>query len=107
MAAGTAQKATLNMLSTLIGVRMGHVHDNLMVNVTADNAKLVLRATGIVARVAGVAPDIAAEALAAADNDVKPAILVAAGAKNPVEARALLARSGGVVRKALALLGQA
>jgi hypothetical protein len=32
---------------------------------------------------------------------------VAAGAKNPVEARALLARSGGVVRKALALLGQA
>lgn len=107
MAAGTAQKATLNMLSTLIGVRMGHVHDNLMVNVTADNAKLVLRATGIVARVAGVAPDIATEAMAAANNDVKPAILVAAGAKNPAEARALLARSGGVVRKALALLGAA
>ncbi|WP_332719549.1 N-acetylmuramic acid 6-phosphate etherase [Pelagibacterium mangrovi] len=107
MAAGTAQKATLNMLSTLIGVRMGHVHDNLMVNVTADNAKLVLRATGIVARAAGVAPDIAAEAMAAANNDVKPAILVAAGAKNPAEARDLLARSGGVVRKALALLGAA
>lgn len=105
MAAGTAQKAALNMLSTLIGVRMGHVHDNLMVNVTADNAKLVLRATGIVARAAGVGPDIAASALSAADNQVKPAILVAAGAKNPAEARALLAQSGGVVRKALALLG--
>lgn len=105
MAAGTAQKATLNMLSTLIGVRIGHVHDNLMVNVTADNAKLVLRATGIVARVTGVDPDVAAEALRAANNEVKPAILVAAGAKNPAEARDLLARSGGVVRAALALMG--
>lgn len=104
MAAGTAQKATLNMLSTLIGVRMGHVHDNFMVNVTADNAKLRLRATGIVARVAGVDQQTAARAMDAADNEVKPAILVAAGAKNPAEARALLARSGGVVRGALALL---
>jgi len=104
MAAGTAQKATLNMLSTLIGVRMGHVHDNFMVNVTADNAKLRLRATGIVARVAGVDQQTAARAMDAADNEVKPAILVAAGARNPAEARALLARSGGVVRGALALL---
>ena len=53
MAAGTAQKATLNMLSTLIGVRLGHVHDNFMVNVTADNAKLVMRATGIVGEYEG------------------------------------------------------
>ncbi|WMT91851.1 N-acetylmuramic acid 6-phosphate etherase [Pelagibacterium sp. H642] len=107
MAAGTAQKATLNMISTLIGVRMGHVHDNLMVNVTADNAKLVLRATGIVARVTGVDPDVAADALRVAGNEVKPAILLAAGAKNPAEARDLLLRSGGVVRAALALMGQA
>lgn len=106
MAAGTAQKATLNMLSTLVGVRLGHVHDNLMVNVTADNAKLVLRATGIVARTARVGDEEAAGAMAAANNEVKPAILLAAGAKNPAEARDLLARSGGVVRKALALLGR-
>lgn len=106
MAAGTAQKATLNMLSSLIGVRMGHVHDNLMVNVTADNSKLVLRAAGIVAAIAGVAPDAAARAMDGAQNQVKPAILLAAGARNPAEARALLAQSGGVVRKALALLSQ-
>ena len=37
MCAGTAQKAALNMLSTLVGVRLGHVYDGLMVNVTADN----------------------------------------------------------------------
>lgn len=106
MAAGTAQKAALNMLSTLIGVRMGQVHDNFMVNLTADNAKLVLRATGIVARIAGVDPDAGARAMAATENEIKPAILLAAGATNPAEARDLLARSGGVVRKALALLGR-
>lgn len=106
MAAGTAQKAALNMLSTLIGVRMGHVHDNFMVNVTADNDKLVLRATGIVARIAGVGPDMAAKAMQTAHNEVKPAILLAAGAKDLSEAQQLLAQSGGVVRKALAVLGR-
>lgn len=106
MAAGTAQKATLNMLSTLIGVRLGHVHDNLMVNVTADNAKLILRATGIVARIAGVTPEAAAQAMSMANNTVKPAILIAAGAKNLSDAQALLAQSDGVVRKALAVLSQ-
>lgn len=106
MAAGTAQKAALNMLSTLIGVRMGHVHDNFMVNVTADNDKLVLRATGIVARIAGVGPDVAARAMQTAHNEVKPAILLAAGAKDLSEAQQLLAQSGGVVRKALAVLGR-
>ena len=106
MAAGTAQKAALNMLSTLIGVRMGHVHDNFMVNVTADNDKLVLRATGIVARIAGVGPDVAAKAMQTAHNEVKPAILLAAGAKDLSEAQQLLAQSGGVVRKALAVLGR-
>lgn len=106
MAAGTAQKAALNMLSTLVGVRMGHVHDNFMVNVTADNDKLVLRATGIVARIAGVGPDAAARAMDEAENEVKPAIVLAAGARNLSEARDFLAQSGGVVRKALALLGR-
>ncbi|MEQ8446512.1 MAG: N-acetylmuramic acid 6-phosphate etherase [Pelagibacterium sp.] len=106
MAAGTAQKAALNMLSTLIGVRMGHVHDNFMVNVIADNDKLILRATGIVARIAGVSPERAAQAMQTAHNEVKPAILVAAGARNLSEAQEFLAQSGGVVRKALALLGR-
>lgn len=105
MAAGTAQKVALNMLSTLVGVRMGHVHDNFMVNVTADNAKLRHRAAGIIASVAGVDFEAAAEALVAADDDVKPAIIMAAGGRNLTEAHDLLARSGGVVRGALALLG--
>ena len=77
-----------------------------MVNVIADNDKLILRATGIVARIAGVAPERAAQAMQTAHNEVKPAILVAAGARNLSEAQEFLAQSGGVVRKALALLGR-
>ena len=51
MGAATAQKIALNMLSTLTGLRLGHVHDGYMVNVVADNAKLRRRAARIVAAV--------------------------------------------------------
>ncbi|MGH6930856.1 MAG: N-acetylmuramic acid 6-phosphate etherase, partial [Dongiaceae bacterium] len=39
MAAGTAQKAALNLLSTLAAIKLGHVHDGMMVNVRAENEK--------------------------------------------------------------------
>lgn len=106
LAAGTAQKAALNMISTLLGVRLGHVHDNLMVNVTADNAKLIKRATGIVARIAGCAEEHAARAMQSAGNSVKPAVLIAAGARDLSDAAQLLAESGGVVRAALETLSR-
>lgn len=66
MGAGTAAKIALNLISTLMGLRLGHVHDGYMVNVVADNAKLRDRAARIVAALAGTDPDRAAAALAAA-----------------------------------------
>ncbi len=54
MGAGTAQKAALNLLSTLTHIRLGAVHDGLMVNVQAGNAKLKRRAARIVSEIAGV-----------------------------------------------------
>ncbi|MDB5563095.1 MAG: N-acetylmuramic acid 6-phosphate etherase [Hyphomicrobiales bacterium] len=107
MGAGTAQKAALNMLSTLIGVRLGHVHDGLMVNVRADNEKLRQRAQRIIARITGVGADIAAAALKESEGEVKPAILIAAGAKNRAAAEAVLGRTKGNVRSALAELAAA
>jgi len=104
MNAGTAQKCALNMLSTLIGIRLGHVHDGLMVNLHADNDKLRRRALGIVARAAGVSEEAAAAALEAGAGNVKTAILLCAGAGSPREARDLLERRGGTVRAALAEL---
>jgi len=106
MAAGTAQKAAFNMLSTMIAIRLGHVVDGQMVNVRADNAKLRGRAARIVSRIAKVGEADAVQALDAADGEVKPAILIAAGAKDAAEAGAKLADHKGNLRAALAALGR-
>ena len=80
MNAGTAQKCALNMLSTLIGIRLGHAFDGLMVNVRADNAKLRARAVAIVAEAAAVDGVMPRRPSTKAGGEVKAAILVAAGA---------------------------
>ena len=104
MGAGTAQKIALNMMSTLMAIRLGHVHDGYMVNVVADNEKLRDRARAIVEAVAGVGTGRADAALAASAGAVKPAIILAAGARDAAAAKALLERFDGHVRPALAAL---
>jgi N-acetylmuramic acid 6-phosphate etherase len=106
MGAGTAQKIALNMLSTLMALRLGHVHDGMMVNLTADNAKLRGRAQGIVAQVAGVDLATAEAALAQTDGRVKPAILLVAGVRDVRSAAALLEETGGHIRPALARVAE-
>ncbi len=101
MGAGTAQKITLNMLSTLMAVELGHVHDGMMVNLHADNTKLKERAAGIVARIADVPHDTAIDALGRAAGKVKPAVLMAAGDVSPDVAANLLIETGGQLRPAL------
>ncbi|SPF75779.1 N-acetylmuramic acid 6-phosphate etherase [Aliiroseovarius pelagivivens] len=101
MGAGTAQKIALNMLSTLMAVELGHVHDGMMVNLTADNAKLLGRARGIVAKIASVDDASAERALSHAGGAVKPAILIASGAESLTEANALLNASNGRLRPVL------
>ncbi|KKB81320.1 acetylmuramic acid-6-phosphate etherase [Devosia soli] len=104
MGAGTAQKIALNMLSTLMAIHLGHVHDGFMVNVIADNLKLQQRARGIVAAIAHTGEDKAAEALAKSQGDVKPAVLIAAGARDLTEAQAMLKAHDGHLRPALRAL---
>ncbi len=106
MGAGTAQKAVLNMISTALAVRRGHVHDGHMVSLRADNAKLLARAARMVADAAGVTPDAAAAALERTGGEVKPAVLLAAGAPDLSDARARLARADGHLRRALSGLGR-
>jgi N-acetylmuramic acid 6-phosphate etherase len=101
MAAGTAQKCALNLLSTLAHIKMGGVYDGLMVNVRADNAKLRSRACGIIAKIAKVDDARALRALDASKGEVKPAVLLCAGAKDIEAARALIADSNGNLRLAL------
>jgi N-acetylmuramic acid 6-phosphate etherase len=101
MGAATAQKVALNMISTLVGIRLGHVHDGMMVNLLADNAKLTDRAARIVDAISGAGMDAARDALVATGGAVKPAVLVARGvtASQAVE---LLQRTEGHLAPALA-----
>lgn len=106
MGAGTAQKAALNMISTLAGTLLGHVHAGQMVNLRADNAKLRARARRMVAQIAAVREDRAARALDAAGGAVKPAILLAAGATDLAAAEAMLAHADGRLGPALGRLAR-
>lgn len=101
MGAGTAQKIALNMFSTLMAVHLGHVHDGMMVNLTADNAKLRRRACHIVSVIASCSTDLALKHLEDADGSVKIAVLLAAGAAPAATARDILAEAGGNLRTAL------
>ena len=106
MGAGTAQKAALNMMSTLMGVHLGAIFDGMMVDLIADNAKLRARAVRIVATIADVPDAQATAALDLAQGAAKPAVLVAKGA-SPDGALALLADTGGNLRAALARMAEA
>lgn len=103
MGAGTAQKAALNLMSTLMAVRLGAVHDGMMVGLVADNDKLRARAAAMVATIAGVDAEAAARALSAAGGAVRPAVLIARGLA-PGAAAELLSRTGGHLRAALAAM---
>lgn len=95
MNAGTAQKLALNMVSVLIGVRLGHVHDGFMVNLVADNAKLAKRAARIVAEIAQVETGPAERALGSSQGHVKAAVLIAAHGVSLEEAEKALSSSAG------------
>src|SRR6185295_11336602 len=92
MKAGTAQKIVLGMLSTAIMLRLGRVHDRLMVDMRVSNRKLRARAVGIVAQISGADPRDAEAALDLADNNIKLAALVAMG-MTVEEGASLLAES--------------
>lgn len=87
LTAGTAQKVALNALTTAAMARWGRVHGDLMVDVVPANAKLRQRAAGIVAEIAGVAPDEALDALCRCDDDARAAVLVLVAGLDPAAAR--------------------
>ncbi len=101
MKAGTAQKIILNLLSTLIMVRLGRVYRGLMVDMRATNAKLRRRSEIMVSQITGCDDATAIEALRRAEGDMKVAALIALGA-DPANAQKTVARHDGNLRQALA-----
>jgi N-acetylmuramic acid 6-phosphate etherase len=101
MRAGTATKLALNMISTGVMIRLGHVYGNLMVNVQPKNVKLVDRARRIVAQAASVSPERAAELLEESGSSVRVAILMGKAGIDRERAEQRLASAGGRISKAL------
>jgi N-acetylmuramic acid 6-phosphate etherase len=101
MKAGTSQKLVLNMLSTASMVRLGHVYDNLMIDLTLTNAKLLQRGTRILAEASGAELSEVEHALRQSKHDVRVALTMLKTGSDARVARARLALAKGNLRKAL------
>ena len=102
MKAGTAQKAALTLLSTLVMIRLGRIHDGRMIEMRPTNAKLLARARRMVAELTGSDPAEANAALDQAGGSTKLASLMILRGLDRDAAEALLARHSGILRQALA-----
>jgi len=99
--AGTATKLVLNMISTAVMVKLGHVYGNLMVNVQPTNQKLEDRARRIIQEATGVTYQQATELLERAGRSVRIAIIMQKKQISREEAEALLTRAKGRITEAL------
>jgi N-acetylmuramic acid 6-phosphate etherase len=99
--AGTATKLVLNMISTAVMVRLGHVYGNLMVNVQPTNRKLEDRARRIIQQATGVTHERAAQLLEQAGRSVRTAIVMEKKSVTREHAERLLAGANGRIADAL------
>lgn len=99
--AGTSQKMVLNMLSTAVMARLGHVYENLMIDLILTNEKVAERALRILAEASGRSVSAAEHALRAAGHDLRVALVMLKLGVDARAARKLLAGARGNLRKAL------
>ena len=99
--AGTSQKMVLNMLSTAVMARLGHVYENLMIDMMLTNEKLAERALRILAEASGKKVSAAEHALRAAGHDMRVALVMLKLGVGAAEARKKLKAVRGDMRKAL------
>ena len=99
--AGTSQKMVLNMLSTAVMARLGHVYENLMIDVVITNEKVAERALRILAEASGKKVSAAEHALRAAGHNMRVALVMLKRGVVAREAKKLIAGAGGDLRKAL------
>ena len=107
MKAGTAQKMILNMLSTGAMIKIGKTYENFMIDLKATNEKLKDRAIRIVAEIAGAKHTEALKVLLECNWSVKVAILMIKCKLSQNDAKELLRKNCGVLRRALTNLNKA
>jgi len=99
--AGTAQKMVLNMLSTAAMARLGHVHENLMIDVKPSNQKVSDRIVRILAEASGTSLSAAEHALRQAGHNLRLALLMLKRGANARDAKKRLAAAKGDLHEAL------
>lgn len=99
--AGTSQKMVLNMLSTAVMARLGHVYENLMIDAVLTNQKLWDRALRILAEASGKRVSAAEHALRATGHNMRVALVMLKLGVEAGEAKRRLQAARGDLRKAL------
>ena len=99
--AGTSQKMVLNMLSTAVMARLGHVYENLMIDMMLTNEKLAERALRILAEASGKSVSAAEQALRAGGRDLRVGLVMLKRKIGAAEAGRRLKVAEGDLRKAL------
>jgi len=99
--AGTSQKLVMNMLSTAAMVRLGHVYENLMIDLMLTNQKLRDRILRILAVASGRDVSAAKHALRQSGHNPRVALLMLKLGISARQARGKLVRAKGDLPKAL------
>jgi N-acetylmuramic acid 6-phosphate etherase len=101
MKAGTAQKMILNMITTGAMTRLGYVYENLMVNVTMKNEKLVERGIRILMQACNVDRQKAIATIKSAGKNIPISLVMLKANVDKPEAVRRLANASGNVRLAI------
>ncbi|MBP1971552.1 N-acetylmuramic acid 6-phosphate etherase [Virgibacillus natechei] len=101
MKAATAHKMVLNMISTTTMVKLGKVHENLMVDVHASNYKLIERAKRTTMEATNISYEEAEKVLKQTNCEVKPAIVMIEADVTYSKAKEAITYNNGYVRQAI------
>jgi N-acetylmuramic acid 6-phosphate etherase len=99
--AGTSQKLVLNMLSTATMVRLGHLYDNLMIDVARTNEKLRERERRILMEASGRDVSSVEHALRGSKHNLRLALIMLKRNISVEQAKKRLAAARGHLRLAL------
>jgi N-acetylmuramic acid 6-phosphate etherase len=98
---GTAQKMVLNMLTTAAMTRLGHVYENLMIDVKASNRKVSERMVRILAEASGKNLSAAKHALRQSGHNLRVALVMLKRQVSAPEAAVKLRNAKGHLREAM------
>jgi N-acetylmuramic acid 6-phosphate etherase len=99
--AGTAQKMVLNMLTTAAMARLGHVYENLMIDVKPSNQKVSDRIVRILAEASGKSLSASEHALRQSGHNLRLALVMLKLRVSAHEAKKKLRETTGDLREAL------